>query len=65
LENRYFHNIHNLLYFIRRYEYTRETLIKFRDDIALKKEQAAKGLQSTGGGFGGFGGSGAQASAKV
>ena len=45
----------------RRYEYTRETLLRFKEEMALQKERAAKGLSTSdsGGAFGGFGATGA------
>jgi hypothetical protein len=46
----------------RRYEFTRETLFKFKEEMEMKKDQASKGAGG-GGAFGGFGG-GAPAAAN-
>ena len=49
----------------RQYEYTREILLKFKEEMAAKKEKAAKGVQPADGGFGGFGTAGVAAENRV
>ena len=51
--------------FTRKYEYTREILLKFKEEMVAKKAKAAKGVQDDAGGFGGFGTAGVAADTRV
>ena len=54
-----------ILLFCRKLEYTRETLVAFKKDMAEKAAAAKKGGGQEAGGFGGFGGFGGGAGAPA